>query len=281
MDPQSDRTESSRAIGEALADRRRSLGLSIDDVATKLKFMPRQIDALERGTFDRLPGPAFVRGMVRAYARAVDLDTAPLLAHLGPVSSEPVDSLAAFVNQPVPITERSQRMNALYGVLSAVIAVMIGVVAWEWWMQKADGERLTFVKPVDTRAAREPAAVTVAATQFPTAAASVAVETAPRPAQPPVRESTPPVRESTTPVRDGTRRIGLRFEREAWVQVKAGDGRVLLSGVNGAGSERTIEGRPPFAVVIGNARHVRLNYEEKPVDLAPHLRSDVARLTLE
>lgn len=287
MDPQSDRAESSRAIGEALADRRRSLGLSIDDVATKLKFMPRQIDALERGAFDRLPGPAFVRGMVRAYARAVDLDMAPLLVRLGPVSSEPVDSLAAFVNQPVPITERSQRMNALYGVLSVGIAAMIGVVAWEWWMQKADGERLTFVKPVQTRAEGEPASVTVAATQFPTAAASVAVETAPRPAQPPVREATPPVREGTTParqstpVRDGTRRIGLRFEREAWVQVKAGDGRVLLSGVNGAGSERTIEGRPPFAVVIGNARHVRLNYEEKPVDLAPHLRSDVARLTLE
>ncbi|HEX5612132.1 MAG TPA: RodZ domain-containing protein, partial [Burkholderiales bacterium] len=248
--------------------------------------------------FDRLPGPAFVRGMVRAYARAVDLDTAPLLARLAPVSSEPVDSLAVFVNQPVPITERSQRMNALYGVLSVVFAVMIGVVAWEWWMQKADGERMTFVKPAQTLRAREPAAVTVAATQFPTAVASVAVETAPqspvRESAEPVRENTQPVRESTqpgrdsatparesTPAGDGTRRIGLRFERDAWVQIKAGDGRVLISGVNGAGSERTVEGRPPFAVVIGNAHHVRLNYEDKPVDLAPHLRSDVARLTLE
>lgn len=266
MDPQRDPVEPSRAIGEALADRRRSLGLSVEDLAAQLKFMPRQIEALERGAFERLPGPAFVRGMIRTYARAVNLDAAPLLERLTPVCTEPVDSLAAFVNQPVPITERSHGMNLLYGALSVVIAIVIGAVAWEWWMPKADEDRLTFVKPVEERAAAAPAPVAVAATQLPVVTAAIPAEPAPAPAQ--------------QPARDGTRRIDLRFERDAWVQIRAGDGRVLLSRLNEAGAERTIEGRPPFELVIGNARHVRLKYEEKPVDLAPHLKSDVARLTL-
>jgi hypothetical protein len=34
-------------------------------------------------------------------------------------------------------------------------------------------------------------------------------------------------------------------------------------------------------VVIGNAVNVRLKYNDAPVDLRPHFKVDVARLTLE
>jgi cytoskeleton protein RodZ len=256
-----------RAIGETLADRRRSLGLSVDDLAAKLKFMPRQLEALERGAFERLAGPTFVRGMIRSYARALDVDPAPLLARLAPVTNEPVDSLATFVNQPVPITDRSNGLNLLYGMLSVVIAIVIGAVAWEWILQKADADRLTFVRPAEPRAAPEPAPVTVAATQLPAVPVPAPAETPPAPAEERSRAD--------------TRRIDLRFERESWVQIRGGDGKVLMSRLNAAGSEHTVEGKPPFELVIGNARHVHVSYEEKPVDLAPHLRSDVARLTLQ
>jgi len=70
------------------------------------------------------------------------------------------------------------------------------------------------------------------------------------------------------------------MEQEAWVEVRDGDGRNLLSSLNPAGSERAVRGQPPFQVVIGNAPHVKLTYDGKPVDLAPHTRGDVARLTL-
>jgi len=42
-----------------------------------------------------------------------------------------------------------------------------------------------------------------------------------------------------------------------------------------------VRGTPPFSLVIGNASHVRLTYNGKPVDLAPHIKVDVARLTIE
>ena len=47
-----------------------------------------------------------------------------------------------------------------------------------------------------------------------------------------------------------------------------------------AWSERVVRGRPPYTVVIGNASSVRVTYDDKPVDLAPHTRADVARLTI-
>jgi cytoskeleton protein RodZ len=62
--------------------------------------------------------------------------------------------------------------------------------------------------------------------------------------------------------------------------VRDGTGRSLVSSLNPAGTERAVHGQPPFELVIGNAAHVRLTYDGKPVDLKPHIRGKVARFTL-
>jgi cytoskeleton protein RodZ len=79
----------------------------------------------------------------------------------------------------------------------------------------------------------------------------------------------------------GARRIALRFEQESWVEIRGRGDKLLMAQLNPAGSERIVEGRPPFSVVIGNAHHVRITYEDRPVDLTPHIRVEVARFTLE
>jgi len=55
-----------------------------------------------------------------------------------------------------------------------------------------------------------------------------------------------------------------------------------MSRNNAAGSEQTIEGVPPYTLVIGNASKVDLEFRGSPVDLlASTSRDDVARLRLE
>ena len=74
--------------------------------------------------------------------------------------------------------------------------------------------------------------------------------------------------------------IVLRTEGEAWLEIKDGAGRMLISSLNPAGTERVVRGRAPFDVVIGNASSVKLTYDGKPVDLRPHTKVEVARFTL-
>jgi cytoskeleton protein RodZ len=78
----------------------------------------------------------------------------------------------------------------------------------------------------------------------------------------------------------GQHRIVFRSEGEAWLEVKDGSGRMLISALNPAGAERSVRGQPPFEIVIGNASSVRMTYDGKPVDLRPHTRVEVARFTL-
>jgi len=259
------------AVGEALADRRRALGYSVEDIALKLKFRPRQIEALEQGRFDSLSGPTFVRGMMRGYARLVGLDPDPLIERIASRFAVPDDPLAAVsLRKPMPFSDGSQRVNVVYAALSLAMIGVIGAVAWEWHEERSARNRLVFVRAA--QAPLEPARVPVevAATTLAAVESPPAVQEAGRPAE--VEEPR---------AQDATRRITLRFDRESWVQIRARGGRILLSQLNPAGTERVVEGRPPFDLVIGNAQHVRLHYNDRSIDLAPHVKVEVARFTLE
>ncbi len=72
----------------------------------------------------------------------------------------------------------------------------------------------------------------------------------------------------------------MRFRDESWVQVRQGDGTVLLSQLNKADTEQVLAGSEPFELVIGNPTAVTLVYRGEPVDLAPYVRQNVARVTL-
>ena len=55
---------------------------SVDDVAVRIKYAARQVDALESGRLDDLPRGLALRGLVRSYARLMSIDPAPLEASL-------------------------------------------------------------------------------------------------------------------------------------------------------------------------------------------------------
>jgi len=69
--------------GELLAQARAKAGFSTADVARQLKLSVGQVEALEAGRFERLPGSVFVRGFIRNYARLVKLDPDHLLIAAG------------------------------------------------------------------------------------------------------------------------------------------------------------------------------------------------------
>ena len=143
---------------------------------------------------------------------------------------------------------------------------------------RADGcRRRSLRQPVP-----EPAPAPVVAEKPPPAAPAVAVEKK-TPARR-VGEKTAAGggarKDAENPLAPGTHRIVLRTEGEAWLEVKDGAGRMLISSLNPAGTERVVRGRAPFDIVIGNASSVKLTYDGKPVDLRPHTKVEVARFTL-
>jgi len=62
------------SLGEFLRRERELRHMSLDDVADRTKIHRRYLAAIEEGHYDHLPGEAFTRGFIRAYAQSVGLD---------------------------------------------------------------------------------------------------------------------------------------------------------------------------------------------------------------
>ncbi|MEK6243082.1 MAG: helix-turn-helix domain-containing protein [Pseudomonadota bacterium] len=262
-------TDAAAGVGEELARARAALGLSIADIAQQLKFAARQIEAMEQGRFEALPTGTFARGMVRSYARLLKLDAEQLVGRMAARVAAPDNAEAvASTRRPIPITDNNRRTNLIYAALSVTILGVIAAVVFEWQRERSNAARLSFVP-----AARVPLVPQRQAAALPIAMKPQNV--APLPSVEAAAPSAP------TPAAEGNRRIVLKFERASWVEVRGRDGKTLLSQLNPAGSEQTVEGKPPFSLIIGNAQHVRLSYEDRQIDLAPHVKVEVARLTLE
>jgi len=283
-----ERSDAGDGVGEELARARAALGYSVADVAQQLKFASRQIEALEQGRFEELPTGTFARGMVRAYARLLKLDAEPLVQRIAAQTATPDNAAAvASVRRPIPITDSARRTNLVYAALSLAILVVIAGVVFEWQRERSGAAKLTFVPaaaraPLQaTQAPQDAAKAPQEAPQLASSAMSVTAMSvspggmaAPDPA--PVQAPPP-----STPAAEGLHRISLKFQRESWVEIRGRDGKVLTSQLNAGGTEQSVEGKPPFTLVIGNAQHVRLSYDDRPIDLAPHVKVEVARFTLD
>jgi cytoskeletal protein RodZ len=68
-----------REIGMALREGRLARGLEIGDIARSTRISAHYLKAMEEGRFQTIPN-VFDKGYLKLYAKALDLDTKPLLA---------------------------------------------------------------------------------------------------------------------------------------------------------------------------------------------------------
>jgi cytoskeleton protein RodZ len=294
------------APGRLLAQLRAERKLTVADVAQRLKYAVRQIEALEAEEFSRLPGTTFVRGMIRGYAKLLEIEPEPLLRSLER-RQIPGTATVDLRAKRVPFPDGTRRHGTrVYAVMSALVLVAVGGFLYEWH----SGGLPSLPRPGVAQVAEAPAP------KEPVEAPITRVQAAPeKPAAAPSREipkaasslsKTAPAAAKTTPAAQsaaapaapkataastapaakevrsvsGQGRIFMEFADDAWVEVTDGDGKVLMAQLNPGGSRRVVSGHPPLSLVIGNAAAVRVVYNDRPVDLVPYVKVEVARFTL-
>ena len=127
--------------GRILAAARTERGLSVSEVAQRLKFSLRHIEALEADRYEALPSGPFLRGMIRTYAKLLGVDPERLLQDLPQpeVASEPAMQPR---DMSVPFPQDSRPGSRVYLLLSMLIIVAVVVVLAEWFIrsQRAGSE---------------------------------------------------------------------------------------------------------------------------------------------
>jgi cytoskeleton protein RodZ len=267
--------------GASLRVAREHRKLSREDVAQRIKYSLKQIEALEHDDYTSLPALISTRGMVRSYAKLVGLTPEPLIDRLnahftvGPPTVMVRDMAVPFPNRPTA-------SHKTYWILSGIVVLAIGAFLIESFVF-APKRGATPVESTSPGGA--PTVTTPGVQSVPLAI--------PQSGAPGVAE-TPGVSAETTAAAApagsvaapppapaaGAKRIALEFTRDSWVDVRDMNGTVVHNQLHRAGTSVVVDHTVPVRVVIGAAAGVRMTYNGKEYDLGTSTQVDVARFTL-
>ncbi|MBS1228224.1 MAG: hypothetical protein H6R17_1501 [Proteobacteria bacterium] len=278
-----------QSVGQQLRTARLAKGLTADDVAKALKLSPRQVVALEADDWPSLPCKTIIRGFVRNYARLLGVNANLLMGALDQLAMPQGPELEMSVGTPVNIPQEGKVDRRDFArVLSGLLILVLAVSAYFFFPQELWLSTLSALKSVGQSAE---VAVEKAPVAEPEPAGAPEPVKAPEAALPAVSASTPPAvaapatanapASGNAATNASANVLKFSFAQPSWVEVRDRSGQIIFSKKNDAGTEREVEGQPPFSVIIGNAGFVTLQYKGKSVDLSKRSKEDVARLTLE
>lgn len=127
--------ESVVPAGAQLAALREARGWTTAEIASQLNLANRQIQALEEDNYAALPGMVIVRGFVRAYAKVLQTDPAPILAAIVDANAEPVAQLVERNTLSASFSETKLSSSGPHRfsfkvMLGAVFVAVLGVAVF-------------------------------------------------------------------------------------------------------------------------------------------------------
>ena len=300
--------------GGALRTARESQSLSIQDIASRLRLGPKQIEALETDNFAALPEPTIVRGFIRNYAKQLKINAEPLLdAYNVLVPNSDLHRLIVKPSANMKMTSHKKPKSGRYLIVG--ILVLMGLGLWLFYQnyvakpsptalsEPVVGANASTTNTEPLPEAALPAAEREASLQTSTELTMPAAPEAASPLNPtdanvgnapataalPAAASQPapvaPAASAELPVAtlgaSGMTKLEFNASQETWVSVVDASGREIYNKIIFAGSRESIDVTPPVNVTVGNAGATSLTMNGKPVELAPHSRQNVARIKIE
>ncbi len=272
-------------LGRQLAAARERAGLTVADVASRLKLPIRLVERIEADDYAGISDGVFLRGYLASYARLVDVPiefatrVAAAHAHTAPLVATGTISRTRYLFERYSV-------GATYLVLTAIIVVPAV------WLATHGGLEQTFVRtapldpparimtpvampPADALAQRDdntaeaPANVTTGPVEPPPVIASMAPFTSASAPQP---EPAP----ATTQAVAAGHALVLQLAEQSWVEIIATDGRRIEYGMLAGGSAHTYRTDGAVSVRIGNAQGATLSIDGRALEIAPYQRANVA-----
>jgi cytoskeleton protein RodZ len=263
--------------GALLKAARESQSIPIAVLASALKVPLKKLEALESDRFDLLPDIVFVRALAASMCRSLKIDSAQILASLPTATSEHLNSKAPAMS--VPFRAPRDQLGAsfrdqLFKPLTLVVLLLLlGGLAMVFaplpQMVKLAENSLLGAVVESVQTAPILPATTEASYVPPNTASEIA-------ATPVANEnlSLPDVPVTTSEVMD---LVVFKARGATWVEVIDATASVKLRKTLVNGDVVSASGVAPLSIVVGRADVVEVHWRNKPVDLMPVARDNVAR----
>lgn len=298
---------------EELSARREKLGLSVADMANRIKVSREIIHFIEQGEFNRIGSATFIRGHVGNYARELKLDPQIIIAMVPEQHLKPYEPKLSTHRATNPLS-RVKTQSSGFGryVLGTFLVAALGVSVYfvydKWDNNQADAVNQTALNDDSMNTGTESKQKKVIySSLLPQAEliqdnnSDVNQSVSPDnqdegtnldfedPSEPQPQDNTDEpvsvsdesaVLESSTDETLNQHLYNIRFDltEQAWVSIKTESGETVVSDLIGPG-ERSYGADEPVNFRIGNANQLRLTINGQTVDLTASTRKNVANFS--
>jgi cytoskeleton protein RodZ len=276
--------------GDILRYEREQQGLTIEQASRQSRIKSSVLTAIESGETGEIPS-VYLRGYIRNYARFLGVDPADFEAHMKHVKgAEPGVRTVFTVSSNRGNTEKWLKASS-YLAASALIATL----AWQFTHEAVrfsqgdsqltsaavvaaeTGESASQETRPDVRPANTHLNASIASVEILGKRSELAGDSAAEQAWAAI-SGTP-----ETGANDAFKphSLSITTSADTWVEISDASGDQLELDLIRAGSSREYLGQAPFEVMIGRASAVVLNMDGNTVELGPHTRGNVVRMTLQ
>ncbi|MBA0051907.1 helix-turn-helix domain-containing protein [Streptomyces sp. AJS327] len=235
------------SVGQAIQQARIDARLTVDEVSTSTRVRVPIVQAIEQDDFSRCGGDVYARGHIRALARAVGLEAAPLVARYDEeYGGRPSPAPAATLFDAERIRPEPRRPNWTAAMVAAIVAV-VGFVGFTLF--NGGGESTESGAP---QADESP---------------SSSPEEKPSKEPSPTRSTDPKPSESAVAGAPADR-VTVRLTAEkgnSWISARDHNGRMIHEGVLKKGASKTLTDDKRLSLVLGNAGGVKLYVNGKEI----------------
>lgn len=287
--------------GNMVRHARERAQLSLQDLASQTKLAAATLQALEADDFELLQEPVYVRGYYRKCARALNIPEELLMAgyqnRVRRMPAAPPTKLRLAHGGDLG----TRRASMSIAIAAPMLALIIG--AFFWFMRSGTSPSSmigSFTPPSAT-----PSTAMAAQNPLPTPGSSPASQpdayampdapdmggaraamppvpppagmippqqaTLPPPVDASVAATSAPAATTAMPVASGSQLL-LDFVGTSWARVEDSTGKVLANRVFQSGERQLLDGVPPYAVFLGYAPGVKLEYQGQSLDIQSYVK---------
>jgi cytoskeleton protein RodZ len=272
--------------GDILRYEREKKGLTLERAAERSKIKLPVLSAIESGETGEIPS-VYLHGYIRSYAHFLGLDSRNLDQHMEHVKgSEPEIRSVFDVNTKRKDSDRWLKASS-YLAASALIATLAWQFTHEAVRFSQGDSRLN--SPTansaeqDAGSAAEPGRPAKRHLNASIASIEVLKQQSKNGARSTAEQAWAAIDGKAGLSGDpssGFQTLQVSTSADTWVEIEDAVGLQIEMDLIRAGESRNYSGKSPFRVLLGRASAVEVRLDDQLVDLAPHTRGNVARMSL-
>lgn len=258
-----------KTAGALLRQAREDAGLSIEDVAYRVKIHVKKLAALEENQFDQIPNAVFLRAMASSVARTLQIEPQRILDLL-PESPKPVfvnieDTIKATFGEP---NHLSAKLRIFFSASSHVIfaGILVAAAALLYYFPHLESVWDSYFP----QSAEIIPTVTVL--DVPLAPVALAV---PAPMPETALVASAPVVVPVSSV------LVFKARGSSWIEVTDATGIVLFQRRLEVGESASVSGALPLSVIVGRADLTDVQWKDKPFTLTGVTQDNVAKFKVQ